>query len=110
MANKLELKESLKTELFYIRKRMTKREAVRYGANKYSDRINKNELLVQSQLAMLTRMKYAWEKIGYLKMTFTANYSMEEKHPSILRFIGFTVMLLIGQKVMVELFMLSGTH
>lgn len=37
-------REFKKLNYFYIRKRMTKREAVRYGANKYSDRINKDEL------------------------------------------------------------------
>ncbi len=37
-------REFKKLNYFYIRKRMTKREAVRYGANKYSHRINKEDL------------------------------------------------------------------
>ncbi len=37
-------KEFKKLNYYYIRKRMTKREAVRYGANKYSYRISKEEL------------------------------------------------------------------
>lgn len=37
-------REFKKLNYFYIRKRMTKREAVRYGANKYSNKINKEEL------------------------------------------------------------------
>jgi hypothetical protein len=37
-------REFRKLNIFYIRKRMTKREAVRYGANRYSHRISKEKL------------------------------------------------------------------